>query len=554
MAFDADARVTAVLGPTNTGKTHYAIERMLAHRTGVIGLPLRLLAREVYDRIVSLRGPSVVALVTGEERIVPPRTAYWVCTVEAMPTDIGADFLAVDEIQLCGDPDRGHIFTDRLLNARGLHETLFLGSDIMRPRIASLVPGQQMLRRERFSKLSYTGPRKISRMPPRSAVVGFSVEDVYAIAELIRRQRGGAAVVMGALSPAHPQRPGRALPERRRRPPGRDRRDRHGAEPRHRARRLLGPREVRRPPPPPPRRPRAGPDRRARGALHHRRHLRRHRRGRPARARGGRGDREPPLPAARPAAVAQLGPRLRHARAAGREPGGAGRPPGPAARPRGRRPRDAEGAERDARRPRPAARARGRAAALGRLPDPRLPQGDARRAREPLRPALPLPARRRRHPDRVARPPDRADRSNRRRHRRVVEAAGVYPHMDLRGAAQGLDRRRRPLARRDPCGRRPAVGCAARAADPAFRRPAHQRADAPAEAEGEPVGDCDRKRRGLDRRPVHRPARRLPLPARPDGRRRPGPDAARRRPRGARPGALASGPTSSTTPPTPRST
>jgi ATP-dependent RNA helicase SUPV3L1/SUV3 len=201
MAFDADARVTAVLGPTNTGKTHYAIERMLAHRTGVIGLPLRLLAREVYDRIVALRGPSVVALITGEERIVPSRAAYWVCTVEAMPTDIGADFLAVDEIQLCGDPDRGHIFTDRLLNARGLHETLFLGSDIMRPRIASLVPGQQMLRRERFSKLSYTGPRKISRMPPRSAVVGFSVEDVYAIAELIRRQRGGAAVVMGALSP-----------------------------------------------------------------------------------------------------------------------------------------------------------------------------------------------------------------------------------------------------------------------------------------------------------------------------------------------------------------
>ena len=201
MAFDGDARVTAVLGPTNTGKTHYAIERMLAHRTGVIGLPLRLLAREVYDRIVSLRGPSVVALVTGEERIVPPRAAYWVCTVEAMPVDIGADFLAVDEIQLAGDFDRGHIFTDRLLNARGRHETLFLGSDTMRARIASLVPGQQMMRRERFSKLSYTGVRKISRMPPRSAVVGFSVEDVYAIAELIRRQRGGAAVVMGALSP-----------------------------------------------------------------------------------------------------------------------------------------------------------------------------------------------------------------------------------------------------------------------------------------------------------------------------------------------------------------
>ena len=195
------ARVTAVLGPTNTGKTHYAIERMLAHRTGVIGLPLRLLAREVYDRIVALRGPSVVALVTGEERIVPERTRYWVCTVEAMPQEIGADFVAVDEIQLCADPERGHVFTDRLLRARGLHETLLLGSDTMKGAIAALVPGAQFLRRERFSELSYTGQKKLSRMPPRSAIVGFSVENVYAIAEVIRRQKGGCAVVMGALSP-----------------------------------------------------------------------------------------------------------------------------------------------------------------------------------------------------------------------------------------------------------------------------------------------------------------------------------------------------------------
>ena len=201
MASTRDSRVIAMLGPTNTGKTHYAIERMLGHRTGVIGLPLRLLAREVYDRIVALRGPSVVALVTGEERIVPPRTAYWVCTVEAMPVDLGADFLAIDEIQLCGDPDRGHVFTDRLLNARGLSETLFLGSDTIRQAIADLVPGVRFERRERFSKLTWTGPRKISRMPPRSAIVGFSVDDVYAIAELLRRQKGGAAVVMGALSP-----------------------------------------------------------------------------------------------------------------------------------------------------------------------------------------------------------------------------------------------------------------------------------------------------------------------------------------------------------------
>ncbi|MFT7145459.1 MAG: ATP-dependent RNA helicase SUPV3L1/SUV3 [Yoonia sp.] len=195
------SRITAVLGPTNTGKTHYAIERMLSHRTGVIGLPLRLLAREVYDRIVAVRGPGVVALVTGEERIVPPRAAYWVCTVEAMPDGMGCDFLAVDEIQLCGDPERGHIFTDRLLNARGLHETLFLGAETMRGAIAAMVPDAQFMRRARMSQLTYSGSKKISRMPARSAIVGFSVENVYAIAELLRRTKGGAAVVMGALSP-----------------------------------------------------------------------------------------------------------------------------------------------------------------------------------------------------------------------------------------------------------------------------------------------------------------------------------------------------------------
>ncbi|MBT8410672.1 MAG: disulfide oxidoreductase [Octadecabacter sp.] len=197
----ARGRITAVLGPTNTGKTHYAIERMLGYKSGVIGLPLRLLAREVYERIVAVRGPGVVALVTGEERIVPPRAAYWVCTVEAMPTGIGADFLAVDEIQLCADPERGHVFTDRLLHARGQHETLFMGAETMWGAIASKVPEAEFLKRERFSTLSYTGSKKISRMPERAAIVGFSVENVYSIAELLRRQKGGAAVVMGALSP-----------------------------------------------------------------------------------------------------------------------------------------------------------------------------------------------------------------------------------------------------------------------------------------------------------------------------------------------------------------
>ncbi|MCX8953130.1 helicase-related protein [Ruegeria sp. NA] len=195
------SRIVAVLGPTNTGKTHYAIERMLGYRTGVIGLPLRLLAREVYDKIVAIRGPSVVALVTGEERIVPPRTQYWVCTVEAMPEGMGADFVAIDEIQLCADPERGHVFTDRLLRSRGTNETLFLGSDTMRGPIAALVPEAQFVRRERMSQLVYSGSKKLSRMPARSAIVGFSVENVYAIAELLRRLKGGAAVVMGALSP-----------------------------------------------------------------------------------------------------------------------------------------------------------------------------------------------------------------------------------------------------------------------------------------------------------------------------------------------------------------
>ncbi|MGB1235157.1 MAG: helicase-related protein [Planktomarina sp.] len=193
-------RIVAVLGPTNTGKTHYAIERMLAHRTGVIGLPLRLLAREVYDKIVAIKGPSVCALVTGEERIVPDRAVYWVCTVEAMP-EMVADFVAIDEIQLCADPERGHVFTDRLLHKRGIQETLLMGAETMRPAIAELVPRAQFMKRERFSHLIYSGAKKLSRMVPRSAVVSFSVDNVYGIAELLRRQKGGAAVVMGALSP-----------------------------------------------------------------------------------------------------------------------------------------------------------------------------------------------------------------------------------------------------------------------------------------------------------------------------------------------------------------
>ncbi len=194
-------RVVAVLGPTNTGKTHLAIERMLGHRTGMIGFPLRLLARENYDRVVAAKGRNAVALVTGEEKILPPHPSYWVCTVESMPLDRDTDFMAVDEIQLCADPERGHIFTDRLLNARGLVETMFLGAETIQPLIRRLVPRAEFITRPRFSQLTYAGHKKLTRLPPRSAVVAFSATDVYAMAELIRRQRGGTAVVLGALSP-----------------------------------------------------------------------------------------------------------------------------------------------------------------------------------------------------------------------------------------------------------------------------------------------------------------------------------------------------------------
>ena len=194
-------KVTAVLGPTNTGKTFFALERMLGYSTGVIGLPLRLLAREIFDKLVVLRGRNLVALVTGEERLIPPNPKYWVCTVEAMPADLGADFVAVDEIQLCGDLERGHVFTDRLMHARGKKETMFMGSETMSHKIQSLIPDVTIIKRDRLSQLTYKGKSKISRIPARSAIVSFSVSEVYAIAELIRRQKGGAAVIMGALSP-----------------------------------------------------------------------------------------------------------------------------------------------------------------------------------------------------------------------------------------------------------------------------------------------------------------------------------------------------------------
>ena len=193
--------VTLVLGPTNTGKTHFAIERMLAHRSGMIGLPLRLLAREVYNRVVEKVGVEAVALITGEEKIKPRQPRYWICTVEAMPRDLDLGFVAIDEIQLAANLDRGHVFTDRLLNRRGIDETLLIGAQTVERALLDLLPGAHVITRPRLSKLSFAGERKISRLPPRTAVVAFSAEEVYAIAEWIRRQRGGAAVVLGALSP-----------------------------------------------------------------------------------------------------------------------------------------------------------------------------------------------------------------------------------------------------------------------------------------------------------------------------------------------------------------
>ena len=193
--------VKCVLGPTNTGKTFYAVDRMLGHQSGMIGFPLRLLARENYDKIVSRLGPSVVALITGEEKIIPPHARYFCCTVEAMPLERDVDCLVIDEVQLASDRERGHVFTDRLLHARGRSETLFLGAETMKPLLHKLFPEAEFIRRERLSRLSYAGQKKVTRLQRRSAIVTFSASNVYRLAELVRRQRGGAAVVMGALSP-----------------------------------------------------------------------------------------------------------------------------------------------------------------------------------------------------------------------------------------------------------------------------------------------------------------------------------------------------------------
>ncbi|MEL6371894.1 MAG: helicase-related protein [Pseudomonadota bacterium] len=200
-ALSGEMPLIAMLGPTNTGKTYFAIERLLAHRSGMIGLPLRLLAREVYDKLIDRVGSREVALVTGEEKIIPASARYWIATVEAMPLERPVEFLAIDEVQLAADEERGRIFTSRLLHARGTKETVFLGAETMRPILQRMFPDIEVQTRERFSQLSYAGSKKVTRLPRRTAIVGFSSDMVYATAELVRRQRGGAAVIMGALSP-----------------------------------------------------------------------------------------------------------------------------------------------------------------------------------------------------------------------------------------------------------------------------------------------------------------------------------------------------------------
>jgi ATP-dependent RNA helicase SUPV3L1/SUV3 len=197
----ARSPLAAVLGPTNTGKTHLAVERMMGHASGMIGFPLRLLAREVYDRVVAAKGKASVGLITGEEKILPETARWLLCTAESMPRNADVAFAAIDEAQLAADPERGHVFTDRLLHCRGREETMILGSDSLRPMLKVLTPDAEIISRPRFSTLSYSGSTKLSRLPPRSAIVAFSTEEVYAVAEMLRRLRGGAAVVMGALSP-----------------------------------------------------------------------------------------------------------------------------------------------------------------------------------------------------------------------------------------------------------------------------------------------------------------------------------------------------------------
>ena len=317
MASDLEVRIrhtTAVLGPTNTGKTHLAIERMLGHESGMIGLPLRLLAREVYDKIAARIGADSVGLITGEEKIKPERARFWVCTVEAMPRDVDVDFLAIDEVQLAGDPERGHVFTDRLLHSRGRSETLLLGAQTMREAIADLVPGANFISRPRLSKLTYAGAEEdhspAAALRRRGVLRGRGLFDRRAHPTPARRRGSRARRTVAA----HAQRAGRALPVGRCGLPGGHRCHRHGTQSRRGSCRVLGLAQVRRPQPPQPDAGRAEPDRGPRRPPHERRDVRRHRLGGAVRCRYGGAARDAQLRARARPAVAQPQPRLLLAR------------------------------------------------------------------------------------------------------------------------------------------------------------------------------------------------------------------------------------------------
>ena len=533
---DARARgagVTAVLGPTNTGKTHLAIERMLAHSSGMIGLPLRLLAREVYNKCVERVGAENVALITGEEKIKPPNPRFWVATVEAMPRDIDVAFVAIDEVQLGADLERGHVFTDRMLNRRGREETLVLGAATVRPMVERLLPGAHVLTRPRLSQLTFAGEKKLTRLPRRSAVVAFSAEEVYAIAELIRRQRGGAAVVLGSLSPR---------------------------------------------------------TRNAQVALYQSgdvEYL-------VATDAIGMGlnldvdhSRSPPTASSTaissassiPSELAQIAGRAGRATRDGTF-GTTGRcppfeteivqaleshsfeplkqlqwrntaldfisvgalqaslsevptEPGLTRAPVAEDILVLDHASRDDGDTRHGDDAGSGGAAVGGVPGPGLSQDLARIPRRARHDAVRLPDARRQSPDRLVCQAGRRGRSRRRRHRHAVEPHRAYPHLDLRRQPAGLARRSRALAGAHACGRGQIVGRAARAPDRALRRSPHQRADAAHAREHGARNRYRQDRRGRGRGPQARPSRRLLVHARCVRRRLGGEGARRRRAEGA---------------------
>ena len=477
------AGVTAVLGPTNTGKTHLAIERMLAHSSGMIGLPLRLLAREVYNKCVERVGADAVALITGEEKIKPANPRFWVSTIEAMPRDLDVAFVAIDEIQLGADLERGHVFTDRMLNRRGREETLVLGAATMRGMVERLLPGANILSRPRLSTLHFAGEKKLTRLPRRSAIVTFSAAEVYEIAELIRRQRGGAAVVLGSLSPRtrnaqvalYQSGDVDYLVATDAIGMGLNLDVDHVAFAADRKFdgyqfRKLNPAELGQI---------AGP-RRPRDA---RRHVRHHRPLSAVRAGAGAGAGEPHVRFREGAAMAQHRARLRLARRARRDAGADADRAGAHAR-ADRRRYSGFGACFARRRGACIGRiARRDRAVVGGLPGSGLSQDLAGRPCGACRHPLWFPDAGGYNPARLVRRAGGAGGPHRRRYRYAREPDRPHQDLDLCGKPSGLARRSRALARHHARRRGPLVRRAARTPGRALRRPPHQRVDAAAARE-----------------------------------------------------------------------